>query len=73
MFNCVICKQDSPGVFGHNPAPISDHGRACDECNDAVILARMRELVPSGSETMHDIDEALGKFGIHLWKATKEK
>ena len=35
----------------------------------AAALLKVRELVPSGSEEMGIIDEALGKVGITPWKA----
>jgi len=34
----------------------------------AEALLEVRELVPSGSEAMHIIDEALGQVGIEPWK-----
>ncbi len=40
---CVICKNLFTG-FGHNPDPISTKGRCCDECNDIVILTRLKQL-----------------------------
>ena len=40
---CSICKEDMIGKFGHNAQPIND-GRCCDECNNLVIIARIKEM-----------------------------
>jgi len=40
---CVICKDLFTG-FGHNPDPISTKGRCCDDCNNIVILTRLKQL-----------------------------
>lgn len=41
---CVICKEDFVG-YGHNPVPLKDKGRACDDCNSRfVIRARIIQL-----------------------------
>jgi len=40
---CVICKDLFTG-FGHNPDPISTKGRCCDNCNNIVILTRLKQL-----------------------------
>lgn len=37
---CVLCDKEIKGM-GHNPAPLRDKGRCCDECNGRVILARL--------------------------------
>ena len=47
---CVLCNEEIKGdvvngeakVYGHNPAPLADEGKCCDECNMfKVIPARM--------------------------------
>ena len=37
---CVLCGQNY-GEYGNNPAPLSDHGRCCNSCNNDVIQARI--------------------------------
>lgn len=47
---CVICggslDDGSSWKHGHNPAPVTDKGRACSDCNTTVVIpvriARMR-------------------------------
>ena len=48
---CVLCNEEIKGdvvngeakVYGHNPAPLADEGRCCDECNMfKVVPARMK-------------------------------
>jgi hypothetical protein len=39
---CSICNEDLDG-FGHNAQPIND-GKCCDECNNLVILQRIKEM-----------------------------
>ena len=41
--NCSICKEKIEG-FGHNAQPIND-GRCCDDCNNLVIGARMKNFL----------------------------
>ena len=41
--NCVICSSDilhqSNGWDkGHNPSPIKEDGRCCEECNSTVVI-----------------------------------
>tara|TARA_R110000751_G_scaffold94798_4_gene185066 strand:- start:392 stop:622 length:231 start_codon:yes stop_codon:yes gene_type:complete len=44
--NCVLCNEDIKGNYGHNPAPLSDEGDCCDECNmTKVIPARIGAVV----------------------------
>jgi hypothetical protein len=40
---CVCCGSKWDCDFGHNPAPVCDYGRCCDECNQQVIHIRFRE------------------------------
>ena len=41
---CIICNEEFVG-YGHNPAPIREEGRACDDCNFRfVVRARILEL-----------------------------
>jgi hypothetical protein len=42
MNNCSICNEDFEG-FGNNAEPIND-GRCCDDCNNLVIMERIKEL-----------------------------
>lgn len=37
---CCICGKDITGL-GHNPSPIKEEGRCCDECNLLVIMTRL--------------------------------
>jgi hypothetical protein len=37
IVKCIICKQIIIG-HGHNPYPIGDKGRCCDDCNYSVVL-----------------------------------
>ena len=39
---CVICGKTIVG-YGHNAWPLAK-GRACDECNMRVIVARIRNI-----------------------------
>tara|TARA_R100000231_G_C5217200_1_gene132365 strand:- start:301 stop:489 length:189 start_codon:yes stop_codon:yes gene_type:complete len=52
---CVICgdkiqpQYNAKGIViwteGHNPEPITSHGRCCDKCNsDIVIPARIADI-----------------------------
>ena len=52
--NCVLCNEDIRGevidgiarVYGHNPAPLSNGGKCCDECNiTKVIPARLNGVI----------------------------
>ena len=40
---CVICNIKIKD-FGHNPYPISKTGRCCDNCNNLVILKRIKQI-----------------------------
>jgi hypothetical protein len=42
MTKCVICEAPIKD-WGHNPDPISKTGRACDSCNNLVIVARIKQ------------------------------
>jgi hypothetical protein len=43
-YNCCLCKRKKYG-FGNNPAPITEEGRCCDECNTyKVVPARVKEM-----------------------------
>lgn len=42
-FTCVLCKGKFRG-WGNNPYPLKDNGRACDDCNVDVVLARINRL-----------------------------
>jgi hypothetical protein len=57
---CVLCNYDIKGdvingeakVYGHNPAPLADEGRCCDQCNyTKVIQARIKQLKDSNKES----------------------
>ena len=39
---CSICNENFEG-FGNNAEPIND-GRCCDDCNNLVIMERIKEL-----------------------------
>ena len=39
---CCICGKSFKG-YGHNPYPIKDEGRCCDECSIEVIKKRVEE------------------------------
>tara|TARA_R100000742_G_C4199834_1_gene29278 strand:+ start:200 stop:373 length:174 start_codon:yes stop_codon:yes gene_type:complete len=40
---CIICEAPIKN-WGHNPDPISKTGRCCDNCNNLVIVKRIKEL-----------------------------
>ena len=41
---CCICKIKFNG-YGHNPAPVKLRGRACNFCNETVVMrARLNTL-----------------------------
>ncbi len=37
---CCICKKEIKG-YSHNPFPLKNKGRCCNDCNSFVILARL--------------------------------
>ena len=39
---CSICNENFEG-FGNNAEPVND-GRCCDDCNNLVIMERIKEL-----------------------------
>lgn len=38
---CVLCNTFMLGGYGHNPAPLADHGSCCNKCNARVVVARI--------------------------------
>ena len=36
-FTCCLCGQEVAG-YGNNPAPLSDHGSCCDDCNFTKVV-----------------------------------
>ena len=36
---CCLCGNEFSG-YGHNPEPLTDEGRCCNECNENVIKFR---------------------------------
>ena len=42
-YNCVLCGKRVKG-YGHNPYPIKDKGRCCNDCNSKVIEERIKSL-----------------------------
>ena len=44
MENCVICNKGYEG-YGNNPFPLCNDGRCCDDCNNLVIGARMKNFL----------------------------
>ena len=42
-FTCCICGKEFEG-WGNNPYPIKEDGRCCDECNNLVIIERIKQL-----------------------------
>lgn len=52
---CVLCKKEiakqimgENGGFwtgGHNPWPLATEGRACHDCNEKVVYARLKQAV----------------------------
>ena len=40
--NCSICNENIEG-HGHNAQPINS-GKCCDDCNNLVIIARIKEM-----------------------------
>jgi len=41
---CILCGYPCENEYGNNPAPLADHGRCCNKCNDSVIEARLKGL-----------------------------
>ena len=39
---CSICNENFEG-FGNNAEPVND-GRCCDDCNNLVIMERIKEM-----------------------------
>lgn len=56
---CVLCTEtitDDP--YGHNPAPLADHGVCCSDCNTTkVIPARFAELTEDSDSSSTDSEE----------------
>lgn len=49
---CVLCN-GYVGLYGHNPAPLSEEGRCCDDCNkNHVIPARLSWMLSRYSENL---------------------
>ena len=42
MNNCSICNEKFEG-YGNNAQPVND-GVCCDDCNNLVIMERIKEL-----------------------------
>lgn len=41
---CVLCKEPLGDKYGHNPSPLANDGRCCEECNFFhVIPTRMAQ------------------------------
>ena len=40
--NCSICNNKINDKYGHNAQPINN-GRCCDDCNNLVIMERIKE------------------------------
>ena len=40
---CCICGKKFSG-YGNNPYPLKEDGRCCDECNNKVIIARLKQM-----------------------------
>jgi len=38
--NCCICGKPIKD-YGHNPFPLKNEGRCCDECNEKVVMFRV--------------------------------
>jgi hypothetical protein len=43
-YKCCLCKRQKYG-FGNNPAPCSDNGRCCDECNVNIVIPARVDLM----------------------------
>ena len=45
--NCIICTDEiqiqpvSGWDKGHNPYPIKDKGRCCDDCNSTIVVLKV--------------------------------
>jgi hypothetical protein len=64
---CVLCNYDIKGavingeakVYGHNPAPLADEGRCCDQCNlTKVAPARFVLKIYAEAEIMQAREES---------------
>ena len=44
MEDCVLCGEVIEG-YGNNAYPLSEEGECCDQCNYAVIYARLEEML----------------------------
>lgn len=40
---CCLCGKRFSG-WGNNPWPLAEEGECCDDCNNDVIMARLRGL-----------------------------
>lgn len=46
---CVLCLEPFVG-YGNNPAPVADHGLACDDCNNNTVIPERIERMAQGVE-----------------------
>ena len=51
LFKCVLCGGAFEG-YGNNPEPLAkfEDGRACDTCNNDVIIERMLNIQKNNSK-----------------------
>ncbi len=57
---CVLCGGEY-SHFGNNPQPLSDVGRACDVCNQDVIIARLQMLQHKADDKKYEQPSFLRK------------
>lgn len=44
-YDCVHCGKAQVKGWGNNPFPLYQQGKVCDDCNQYVIQARIRQLL----------------------------
>lgn len=71
---CVICRKLFTG-YGHNPHPLAERGRCCDECQARVVLARKAQFFAALQDAKQAVaivansDSAESKAARALWRA----
>lgn len=54
---CVLCgnpcepwHEEEPTGYGHNPEPLAEDGRCCDNCNATKVIPARLGMMVSGSD-----------------------
>ena len=70
---CIICGKEA-GEYGNNPAPITEVGRCCDECNGRLVVPlRLCASSVGISEVDNILFDALNKMSRYIYAENKEE